>query len=100
MHCGEPNCICDKAGKWRNSWPACHCEDAVNGEDNQVIVRWKHVATPAGEPEPVLNSKDSSGCSGDEAGAAIARHEMRSAVPCPLVEQLSPQSGSHYVWQG
>ena len=58
----------------------------MNGEDNQVIVRWKHVATPAGEPEPVLDNTDCSGCSGDEAGPAIARHAMRSAVPCPLVE--------------
>ena len=58
----------------------------MNGKENRVTVRWKHIATLAGEPKSVLDSKDCSGCSGDEAGAAIARHAMRGAVLCPLVE--------------
>ena len=86
MHCGEPNCICDEAGKQRNSWPVCHYEDTVNGKDNRVTVRWKHVATPASEPKSVLDDRDCSRRSGDEASAAIAWHVMRSAVLCPLVE--------------
>ena len=86
MHCGEPNCIYDEAGKQRDNWPACHCEDAVNGEDNQVTVRWKHVATPAGEPQSMLDDRDCSGRNGDKASVAIARHVMRSAMLCPLVE--------------
>ena len=61
----------------------CHCEDAVNGEDNQVIVWWKHVATPAGERELVLDNTDCSGCSGDEAGPAIARHAIAQCCAMP-----------------
>ena len=58
----------------------------MNGKDNRVTMRWKHVAMLAGEPESVLDNKDCSGRSGDETSATMAWHAMRSAVRCPLVE--------------